>query len=597
MRRAPADLKYSSPTPFHYQPLETEDTIRLLHIHPGVGEAPLLCSLSHQLVGSKEFPSYRAISYAWDHGSAPVPVPCNQQSLPLPFTIYQLLLRIRDTDEELLLWIDAICINQVDNDEKSIQVQKMHMIYSAASSVVVWLGEEDDETPWVNELLSNVKGYLEANGQRNEAWTMPWYLNPHWTYLARLLGRTWFRRTWILQEVALARECQLRCGSFSWDWQQLLLDLGSVRKSYIPQALPPLEQGLFQGAVHFCLENLDNNGWSSEHLIDLLHMATSTYATNPRDKVFAFLRLLQDDGLDIKVDYRHSVQRVYKDTAVQAIGINCADILSVAGDSAWNATAGLPSWVPDWSCSTKPERLSTAFAADRSHNLHEQYPRHFALSNGLLGTRAIRIDRVSATAVPWSGNTRRQVDHTGKTDVWDVGELTYSRIQGWQRLLHRCGNKQGTYQSTGQSLKTAFASTITADSGDMRTSCPDRIEELYNRYASRVREVRAMGTRLPESQHYQTHHMDDALNNFYVSVKEMCFKRTFFVTKKGYMGLGPFFTLPCDRIFVVPGVNTPLVMRRTLRGRYRLVGQCYIHGLMSGEALELGLPMEEIRIE
>ena len=50
------------------------------------------------------------------------------------------------------------------------------------------------------------------------------------------------------------------------------------------------------------------------------------------------------------------------------------------------------------------------------------------------------------------------------------------------------------------------------------------------------------------------------------------------------MGLGPFFTLPFDRIFIIPGVVTPLVMRPTRKGRYRFIGQCYVHGL--GDVLE-----------
>jgi hypothetical protein len=65
------------------------------------------------------------------------------------------------------------------------------------------------------------------------------------------------------------------------------------------------------------------------------------------------------------------------------------------------------------------------------------------------------------------------------------------------------------------------------------------------------------------------------------------FQRGFFVTKRGYLTLAPRYTKPGDLVCLIFGAEVPFVLRPDGL-RYRLVGECYVHGMMDGEGLGLG---------
>jgi hypothetical protein len=115
-------------------------------------------------------PSYRALSYTWgppsilfsERGVTPhrsYPIICNGSTLNITKNLLDAMYcmqRMRLTTPADYLWIDAICINQEDDDEKGSQVSMIFDIYSVAQSVVVWLGEEDEDTFLALEALSSV---------------------------------------------------------------------------------------------------------------------------------------------------------------------------------------------------------------------------------------------------------------------------------------------------------------------------------------------------------------------------------------------------------------------------------------------------------
>jgi hypothetical protein len=122
------------------------------------------------------------------------------------------------------LWIDAICINQVDADEKSSQVQQMSKVYSHATSVVIWMGPSN---PWIRTFmegfprvlgLASIWSPTPNNGDpswRGEDW--PGRHAVFWVGMYYLLDHDWFRRLWTFQEVVLAQNAVIVCGPFSID--------------------------------------------------------------------------------------------------------------------------------------------------------------------------------------------------------------------------------------------------------------------------------------------------------------------------------------------------------------------------------------------
>ena len=162
------------------------------------------------------------------------------QSLSLTPNLYDALLQIQALDLGSKIWIDAICINQDDNSERSAQVNIMEEIYTKASQVIVWLGAEDASTAFCVYLTSMFASiamriysipqhdwnYYEfkLQGRLSSAGMPITMFDEWWVMLARFLRRTWFGRLWTLQEVALKTDdaIQVFCGSHSIPWTDLI---------------------------------------------------------------------------------------------------------------------------------------------------------------------------------------------------------------------------------------------------------------------------------------------------------------------------------------------------------------------------------------
>jgi hypothetical protein len=138
--------------PSTYSPLSYSNReIRLVTIHlSSEKSAPIECTTI--TVSLDQAPSYHALSYCWGDPSITVPIRLNgaevqvTENLGVALRYFRAALgELRDKNQQVRLWIDAICINQANLDERSQQVQLMRDIYSGASCVVVWLGEEGED--------------------------------------------------------------------------------------------------------------------------------------------------------------------------------------------------------------------------------------------------------------------------------------------------------------------------------------------------------------------------------------------------------------------------------------------------------------------
>lgn len=117
-------------------------SIRLLRLHPHLGEqSPLQCDLFEYPLSSPTNGThlYDALSYVWGCGEKVQALSTSHGSLPITENLYVALLSLRDRSFPRIIWVDAVCINQDDTDERSQQVQYMAEIYARASRVIVWL--------------------------------------------------------------------------------------------------------------------------------------------------------------------------------------------------------------------------------------------------------------------------------------------------------------------------------------------------------------------------------------------------------------------------------------------------------------------------
>ncbi|OTB19095.1 hypothetical protein K445DRAFT_305427, partial [Daldinia sp. EC12] len=178
-----------------YVPFGTEpecNQFRILTLLPGSGKQPLECLLEHGDIGKS--PPYEAISYVWGDPRDKAGIICNGKPLDITAGLHTVLCHFRSASEKRSLWADAICINQNDSNERGSQVGRMKDIYSKADRVLIWLGEEKDESDRGIALFGKFRDKSEF---------------PRLSAFARIIERLWFTRVWVVQELALATEAMV----------------------------------------------------------------------------------------------------------------------------------------------------------------------------------------------------------------------------------------------------------------------------------------------------------------------------------------------------------------------------------------------------
>lgn len=186
---------------------EEPDVTRMVHLLPHADRnAPVECKLFDYDLSGKDGNShaYEALSYCWEGNNRSNLIALNGCELGVTKNLYAALQHIRDRQIPRTLWIDAICINQDDNDgefgEKTKQIPLMGSIYAKAGRVIVWLGDgrEDGEKAlqWINFLASreniSTGGFMEDQLPKD-------FITDHAIACSKLLQRDWFRRVWVRQ--------------------------------------------------------------------------------------------------------------------------------------------------------------------------------------------------------------------------------------------------------------------------------------------------------------------------------------------------------------------------------------------------------------
>ncbi|KAF2870570.1 heterokaryon incompatibility protein-domain-containing protein, partial [Massariosphaeria phaeospora] len=123
---------------YHYQSLSKPTSIRLIELLPG-GDKDMLSFEIHE-VDLSHNPSYEALSYEWKDKSGTIPVRCHDRRLLVTPNLKAALEKLRLKKKKRTLWIDGICINQADVEERNQQVHLMTDIYRKAEKVLMWLG-------------------------------------------------------------------------------------------------------------------------------------------------------------------------------------------------------------------------------------------------------------------------------------------------------------------------------------------------------------------------------------------------------------------------------------------------------------------------
>ena len=166
-----------------------------------------------QVINLDDCDTFEAVSYAWGPSINLKTLKCSGGLLPVTETVLDILNGLRDPEKKRRLWIDQLCINQNDVEERSGQVRIMCDIYAKAQTVVLWLGLSDSvcatAMKWMGVIAEALKGYedgYEASDIELANAGVPPRGHSHWRAIQSLLQRRYFTRLWIVQEVCCLSE-------------------------------------------------------------------------------------------------------------------------------------------------------------------------------------------------------------------------------------------------------------------------------------------------------------------------------------------------------------------------------------------------------
>ncbi|KAK3347572.1 heterokaryon incompatibility protein-domain-containing protein, partial [Neurospora tetraspora] len=311
--------------------------IRLLQLLPSENEnAAIHCQLFCTALDAKGTRPYEALSYVWGSEDKPCSISINGYDLAVGKNLYAALLHLRDHSIERTIWIDAICINQKDLEERGHQVQSMAKIYAKASRVIVWLGEEAAGS---NQALEEIRIVAERDQTLEEiriAAELSTRRSDNKAEILTLLQRPWFQRIWVLQEVAAARHILIKCGSAEIDGFAFCSGLNVLNLfNELPADLRARILSvtyLIRGAIFrpkYATSQLDNFSLNIRPLGNLIEMYHTREATDRRDKVYALLGMSSDNptAAGLFADYKIQWAQLFN----KLIHFLLSELVSVVG--------------------------------------------------------------------------------------------------------------------------------------------------------------------------------------------------------------------------------------------------------------------------
>ena len=392
-----------------YQPLQSYQT-RLIALSPGVFGDPLICRLMTvdllDMEGVRDTLTstvihYSALSYSWGYDEETCIVDCNDFAVPINANLASALRNIRQTDGNLFVWCDALCINQNDLLEKAHQVRNMMRIFEKAERVLAWLGLEESNTKLLFTALSDPNIFKQQPSVVVHQGVCSEGYGALLTALEDHFRRPWFSRAWVRQEVFAARAMTVICGQWSIDFVVFIQAAFGIRKpqDLLQRAdveelvsatsfLRVLESNSSLTNVDFTLclpgtvailnKDFQHTGLDSRrverppsvlrystHWLRSLDEGAMFKATYDVDRVYALLGIMTSrtnnffvedheriGSTTLPIDYNKNFSEVAQDVVKYLINternLDVLGILAKRPKCLFHLTENMPSWIVDW---------------------------------------------------------------------------------------------------------------------------------------------------------------------------------------------------------------------------------------------------------
>lgn len=598
---------------YSYQPFLSNRHIRLFIIKGGPRSSPIDGTLERFHLDNPDT-SYEALSYAWGDPTPVHEIICDDSLLPVASNLHAALLHLRYEDKRRGVWIDALCIDQSNLEERSSQVAIMAEIYSLADQVVVWLGNSDEHTQGgISALQDLEKRYIvlcsnfgDFTGFDESAlWDES---SEMFLPLRSILYRPYFHRAWVIQECAVARGVVVLCGQHHIPWSTLLracMYLSAATKLEVNQRMAT--------TVLVSIQNILLDGRDSRLLKMLSIMQRDIQATDPRDKVYSLIGVTAEGRKSkyLQPDYTLSIKDVYANAARAMIESSRLEVFSSAGyhssQTAWSLRnlpdLSLPTWVPDWRFIGNNSTLlvgvfkfykatgdSPVVFPDKTTG----DPFLLSISGGHLSTvcKTWRVTSEVNRLLTYlgSGLCQRKADLSLTIPCPEYTESPNTEIPHYPFM---------NASSTTETIAAAYGATLIAD----QWCYAGRMSELGRRFF--YRELDNICGKRPESDFTDDadlgrDRLSAALVSYVHAMLRIMKGRKVFRTHDGMLGLCPEAAEEGDCMVIFPGADVPMILRKADSANdeqevendedWLLIGESYVHGMMDGQALKL---MEE----
>ena len=446
----------------------------------------------------------------------------------------------------------------------------MAAVYSKASRVIVWLGPESQNSTLALRAIDRLGSQIRVDWNNHgitafsTGETITRFVDPfdheNWKSVGDLLGRPWFERLWIWQEVRLAREAYLFCGNEGVRWESLRRATMYLLGIISPEGVKHLINRCFKICYY-----PGNVADLFHKLIAVLDDARSASCSDPRDKIFAVLSLARardTHGLD--ADYSKPAEAVFQDLVLHFTSkLQSLSILTQCELRDDTGGMKLPTWVPNW---TVPRLCETILS---SESCIDSKPRVRYQDEKILvatGVHVAVIKRVETLPQPRGSDKDLNLDELEDA----VRALVVPKIES---LSH--SEREATVISHCRTLCcNVFADNYSPPVPHMVTF------EIGQKHMHRTIDT-TRDTAFDDSQERLS---------YFARVATAIRGRSFLTTDDGYVGLAPIASKPGDEICVLLACRSPLVLRPCGDGSYKVVGECYIDGLMQRTAVLGPLP-------
>ncbi|KAJ9668949.1 hypothetical protein H2201_000775 [Coniosporium apollinis] len=633
--RLPHILSDDELEPFTLPRINADCQLRLIELLPphkaaavGSSDEPLQCTI--HVYSLDEAPEYEALSYMWGSMHRHLPISVmetdelgheTEKALYATPQLMMALRRLRQSSNTRRLWIDQLCINQDNNDERGKQVQLMGSIYKKAQRVVVWLGEDYDH--WVfeptfrkradTELLAETLSLftIDQDTSLDDVGRAARLADPTFKYHVEtvehhraviiyvVLKRPWFRRAWVFQEASLAKELVVQYGGLEVRFEDLKRFCDAVFQLEVAQGIhkdrslamstggfemmqfiQQTRRDVLQSSSTSQPSTLENSGL----LCKLFQVLRRVQCQDPRDLIFAFLAFQGTENIVATAgSYNQPPEEVWTDATERIIrSSRSLDVFAaLSGDK--ERELKLPSWVPYWAdCFPYSRPIATPVSRFRaSRGMPHVWAQHEDPSK--LQVRGKIIDQVQAFIHPPFQNFMSAKHATHLFLTWDVllgstrGHL-YHYDQKTKALGDYLPVKQKNIE--GDLMRTVLADGALGSEQPLR-----RIHEMIGAnatgYMARGLRQSRSTIALTEEQTQMLHDYERLENLALVAE----YKQVFF-TEHVQLGMAPQGAKIGDNVAILHGSKVPCLLRKLdhKENEYRVISQCHLQGWMYGNS-------------